>query len=48
MYEIDVEVLAQMIAAHTCGIADATPDPDDYELAKAFVRTIDHRYDWKG
>ena len=41
-YSIPRDTLAQMIAAHISGIADANPDNGDYDLADRFIRDIEN------
>lgn len=45
MYSIDPYVLAQMIAAHTCGHPEAIAEQDDLDLAHVLIAMIDNRYD---
>lgn len=40
-YSIDRDELAQMVAAHTSGVADALPEQDDYDIADKFVKELD-------
>lgn len=43
MYSIDRAVLAQMVAAHTCGIADAIPEQVDFDIADAMLALMEGR-----
>ena len=43
-YSIDANVLAQMIAAHTSGIADAIAEQEDLDLATSLIKQIDERF----
>lgn len=43
MYSIDRAQLAQMIAAHTCGIVDAIPEDVDFDIADAALAVIEGR-----
>jgi hypothetical protein len=45
MYKISRDVLAQMIAAHTCRVKDAIAEQEDYDLADELIRRIETRYD---
>ncbi len=42
-YAIDRNQLAQMIAAHTCGLADAIPEQVDFDIADAMLRQLEMR-----
>lgn len=43
MYSIDRETLAQMVAAHTCGIADAIPEDVDFDIADEMLQLMERR-----
>lgn len=43
MYSIDREQLAQMIAAHTCGMSDAIPEQPDFDIADEMLGLMERR-----
>lgn len=40
-YSIDRDVLAQMVAAHTCGISDAIPEQQDFDMADKMLKMLE-------
>ena len=43
MYSIDRKQLAQMVAAHTCGISDTIPEQADFDIADEMIRWLEHK-----
>lgn len=39
------EQLAQMVAAHTCGIEDAIPEQADFDIADAMIKLMNEMID---
>ena len=44
-FSIPINLLAQLIAAHTSGVQNAIPENEDMELANKFIKMIDERYE---
>lgn len=40
-YSISREQLAQMVAAHTCGLADAIPEQQDFDIADKMLKLLE-------
>lgn len=47
-YFIKRETLAQMVAAHTCGLADAIPEQADFDIADDFLAQLEVKLGQEG